>query len=379
LLAQLADTDLVLVDEAHKARRQSPDNNAQMPRFNKLYQELRDVLYGRARGLLLATATPMQLNWVEAFDLLKFMPSAGAVQFCEDLCELFYGLRERLLQNETLAAHEQQWLRRYLGEVRRSSPEQWRFVEEHVLSLFGQLGLRDLVEQGQPPLGGWQDLQPALSMLAPLGRSMLRHSRSLLRAYQQEGLLNANIAGNIVDLSMINAMSFTFTGPGIAVSGAAFGHIALGAVVTNVFTVTNSGSEALVITTATNSGAGAAMFDVSALAGLTVDPGTASNVPVVFTASAAGAFTPTCYTVNNGPDANYSFGLSASVYALSTNIGPYAGGNSITITNGALGDGGDITNVTVGGVVATITGQGANWVTITLGAASSAGAKDIVI
>lgn len=29
-----------------------------------------------------------------------------------------------------------------------------------------------------------------------------------------EGLLNANIEGNIVDLSMINAMSFTFTGPG---------------------------------------------------------------------------------------------------------------------------------------------------------------------
>jgi hypothetical protein len=89
----------------------------------------------------------------------------------------------RLLQNETLAAHEQQCLQRYLGEVRRSSPEQWRFVEEHVLSLFGQMGLRDLVEQGQPPFGGWQDLQPALSLLVPLGRSMLRHSRSLLRAY----------------------------------------------------------------------------------------------------------------------------------------------------------------------------------------------------
>lgn len=29
-----------------------------------------------------------------------------------------------------------------------------------------------------------------------------------------EGLLNANIEGNIVDLSMVNAMSFTFTGPG---------------------------------------------------------------------------------------------------------------------------------------------------------------------
>jgi len=70
LLAQLPETDLVLVDEAHKARRQAPDNVTQLPRFNKLYQELRDALYprARARAPLLATATPMQLNRVEAFE-----------------------------------------------------------------------------------------------------------------------------------------------------------------------------------------------------------------------------------------------------------------------------------------------------------------------
>ena len=194
LLAQFPATDLVLVDEAHKARRQSPDNNAQMPRFNKLYQELRDALYRQSRTLLLATATPMQLNRVEAFDLLKLMPSAGAVQFSEDLCELFYRVRERLLQGDLLADYEAQWLQRYLREARKSSPEQWRFVEAHVLNLIGQMGLQDFVEGGQSPLGGWQELQPSLSLLAPLGRSMLRHSRSLLRAYQQEGLLNANLA-----------------------------------------------------------------------------------------------------------------------------------------------------------------------------------------
>ena len=66
-------------------------------------------------------------------------------------------------------------------------------------------------------------------------------------------------------------------------------------------------------------------------------------------------------------------------HVVSPSAGPYGGGNSITITNGNLGDGSDITNVAVGGVAATITGQGENWVEITLGAASSAGAKDIVI
>jgi T5SS/PEP-CTERM-associated repeat protein len=63
-------------------------------------------------------------------------------------------------------------------------------------------------------------------------------------------------------------------------------------------------------------------------------------------------------------------------YSVTPNIGPYAGGNAITITNGHFGT---ITNVTVGGVKATISGAGDNWVTITVPATGSAGVKDIVI
>lgn len=194
LLSSLPETDLVLVDEAHKARRQTSDNQTTIPRFNKLYQELQSSLYGKSRTLLLATATPMQLNRVEAFDLLKLMPSAGAVQFSEDLCEIFYRVRDKLLNNDPMADYESEWLRRYLNNVRASSPEQWQFVHEHVLSTFGKSGLDDFVERWVEPIFGWDEVQPALSLLAPLGRSMLRHTRSLLRAYQREGLLNANLA-----------------------------------------------------------------------------------------------------------------------------------------------------------------------------------------
>ncbi len=203
LLANLPETDLVLVDEAHKARRQSPDNRTTMPSFNRLYQELQGSLYGKSRTLLLATATPMQLNRVEAFDLLKLMPSAGAVQFSEDLCEIFYQVRDKLLTNEPMADYESEWLRRYLNNVRASSPEQWQFVNEHVLSLFGKTGLEDFTDRWLEPMS-WDDVQPALSLLAPLGRSMLRHTRSLLRAYQREGLLNANLAWREVQPAIIS-------------------------------------------------------------------------------------------------------------------------------------------------------------------------------
>ncbi|NCA83005.1 MAG: hypothetical protein EOM72_09715 [Opitutae bacterium] len=67
---------------------------------------------------------------------------------------------------------------------------------------------------------------------------------------------------------------------------------------------------------------------------------------------------------------------------ISPGNGPFAGGNSVLVTNAApaIGDGGDITNVTVGGVAATgILGQGADWVEFVAPATGSAGAKDIVI
>ncbi len=65
------------------------------------------------------------------------------------------------------------------------------------------------------------------------------------------------------------------------------------------------------------------------------------------------------------------------VYQLSTNVGPYAGGILVTLTNGALGDGTDITNITVGGVAAAPVAQGANWVSFAVPAVGSAGLKDV--
>ena len=61
--------------------------------------------------------------------------------------------------------------------------------------------------------------------------------------------------------------------------------------------------------------------------------------------------------------------------------GPFAGANVVSVTNTVppIGNGLDITRVTVGGVSATYTGQGTNWVTITVPATGSAGAKDVVI
>jgi alpha-tubulin suppressor-like RCC1 family protein len=109
----------------------------------------------------------------------------------------------------------------------------------------------------------------------------------------------------------------------------------------------------------------------------TTNGGPASISGTNLTFSGAGTVSIVASQAGNG---SYNAAPSVTnlihVYALSANSGAYAGGNSLTITNGNIGT---ITNVLVGGVRATITASGANWFTITLPATGSAGAKAIVI
>lgn len=65
------DYECVIVDEAHRARRQNraPDELADAPQPNNLLKFLHAVSR-RTRSMLLATATPVQLHPVEAWDLL---------------------------------------------------------------------------------------------------------------------------------------------------------------------------------------------------------------------------------------------------------------------------------------------------------------------
>lgn len=61
--------------------------------------------------------------------------------------------------------------------------------------------------------------------------------------------------------------------------------------------------------------------------------------------------------------------------------GPYAGGNAILVTNAtpAIGSGSDITNVTVGGVAATISDQGTNWVRVVVPAYAGVSVADVLV
>ncbi|NCD35321.1 MAG: DUF1573 domain-containing protein, partial [Spartobacteria bacterium] len=75
----------------------------------------------------------------------------------------------------------------------------------------------------------------------------------------------------------------------------------------------------------------------------------------------------------------FQLNVAGSCYQTSTNNGPYAGGNSVTFTNGSFGT---ITNVLIGAPSvgsAIPTAQGSNWFTITMPSIGTNGTFDIIV
>jgi len=88
------------------------------------------------------------------------------------------------------------------------------------------------------------------------------------------------------------------------------------------------------------------------------------------------------YVAGGGGTNVYRMTELVPVYTLTPSNGPYAGGNlvRINVTDGELGSGTDITNVTVGGTAVTaINAQNATSVVVTIPAGASTGTKTVVV
>ncbi len=187
--------DLVVVDEAHHARRK--DFLANYYRANRLL-ELLTALRDRTRGLLLMTATPMQVHPVEVWDLLRMLGLGGRWGAAEENFLAFF-----------------QQLRLPFDEV------DWDFIFDMVGDFLATGGELDsaFASEAQHRLGlvDWHQLKELpfatkrkskLARLAPSARAMavemarrhtplrrflFRSTRRLLREYREKGLLQANV------------------------------------------------------------------------------------------------------------------------------------------------------------------------------------------
>jgi SNF2 family DNA or RNA helicase len=173
--------DLVLLDEAHAARRATPEEG-EFNTGNLLLELLRELqLRRRARGILLMSATPMQTQPFEPWDLLGVLGIGG--QWMVDFADIrrYYKGVEELKKGNALTPP----LAKPLAQLVATDVE-FPPAPSSVQLKNGKISETSLlfVSKGNRSLcSDW------LRHGAPLGRRMHRNTRETLKKYYEKGLL----------------------------------------------------------------------------------------------------------------------------------------------------------------------------------------------
>ena len=194
LLRAAEDFDIVLVDEAHYARRQNPrDGSAGAPKYGDLYTAMQTVLRKKTKCLWMATATPMQIDPIEVYDLFKLTNRAGQFQADPTLTmEYFNGLGTLVSQRQP---GRQTWamMGQSFAQIEKLDPYLWERLKQTAVTGKNRKALQDLPLKDPHNADLKQLIQP-LFAASPLSRVMMRHTRALLEIYWQNGQLKSNLA-----------------------------------------------------------------------------------------------------------------------------------------------------------------------------------------
>ncbi|MEG4305288.1 SNF2-related protein [Microcoleus sp. D3_18a_C4] len=186
--------DLVILDEAHHARRQSPQNRKETPnRLLQLMQQLKE----KSRSLLLLSATPMQIDAIEVFDLLQLLGLRGHWSYGENFCNYFSTLSDKP-DRQTLNFLQQMSVD-YFQQGGSPCARLQEYLQKGDRLLYYKL--RDVWEKNQRvnPKQVAEDTdfiaasRQYLTVNTPLKDLMFRHTRDTLRQYYQRGLLDRDI------------------------------------------------------------------------------------------------------------------------------------------------------------------------------------------
>lgn len=190
--------DLVVVDEAHHARRK--DFKERVYRPNRLLGLLSEINErGKAGSLLLMTATPMQVHPLEVWDLLRLLGLGGLWGADEDNFLYFFSEMRKpfadidwdgvfdLVQDylNTGGQPDLAFMNQAKGEI---GAVKWATLEELPRKKSGRnQAIKQLGTKAQPYVKEYARRH------TPLRRFVFRNTRSLLREYQRLGVLKDNV------------------------------------------------------------------------------------------------------------------------------------------------------------------------------------------
>lgn len=187
--------DLVVLDEAHHARRKSPQARKETPnRLLELLQQLRD----RTQAMILLSATPMQIDPIEVFDLLDVLGLEGRWAYGENFCDYFATLDHpptRQLFNfwQTLSSDYFQQGYQPCPRLQAALNQQDRMLASRVEDVWrGRLKI--INDRQYTEDNAFMDAsRQFLSTNTPLKDMMFRHTRDTLREYYRLGLLDKEV------------------------------------------------------------------------------------------------------------------------------------------------------------------------------------------
>ena len=190
--------DLIILDEAHHARRGGAGSTSESGP-NALLRLMRS-LKERTQGLVLLTATPMQVHPVEVFDLLSLLglpPEWNEQSFLR-----FF--EEVLLESPSHDAFDRlagmfRAVERTYGEVPASELQRMGVAS----AIGARRVLRALRDKASTPRRQLEtaDRKAAIRIMrlhTPINRLISRHTRALLRRYFKEGKITTPIADRLV-------------------------------------------------------------------------------------------------------------------------------------------------------------------------------------